>query len=113
MEPLRTGLPSGVSQALQVLREEDELSDRLWKHGQRRCVIDRRFSITIHSPSMCYDIESAVRRNRVRLSLTKEGVVRFLKKREPNHFVVARGGKALWTGREFLHKFGEQSTSDR
>jgi hypothetical protein len=28
----------------------------------------------------------------------------FLKKREPDHFVVARGGKALWTGREFLEE---------
>jgi hypothetical protein len=30
--------------------------------------------------------------------------------REPDHFVVARGGKALYTGQEFLRKFGEQAT---
>ena len=73
-------------------------------------MIDRRFSVTTHSTSMCYDIESAVRRNRVRLSLTRDGIVRFLRDREPDHFVVARGGKAFFTGREFLRKFSEQAT---
>jgi len=53
---------------------------------------------------VCYDIESAIGRNRVRRSLTKDGIIRLLKKRQPDHFVVARGGKALWTGREFLEE---------
>ena len=62
--------------------------------------------------AVCYDIESAIGRNPVRRSLTTEGAVRFLKKREPDHFVVARGGKALYTGREFLtqHDGGWEGT---
>lgn len=56
--------------------------------------------------AVCYDIESAVQRNRVRWSLTTEGAVRFLREREPDHFVVARGGKAFFTGREFLEEHG-------
>jgi hypothetical protein len=54
-----------------------------------------------------YDIESAVGRNRVRRSLTEDGVIHFLREREPDHFVIARGGKALFTGREFLEEHGE------
>jgi hypothetical protein len=65
-----------------------------------------------YSTSMCYDVESAVRRNRVHLSLTKDGVIRFLKKREPDHYVVARGGQPLWTGREFLEEHGESVKDD-
>ncbi|WP_263787934.1 hypothetical protein [Salinibacter grassmerensis] len=61
---------------------------------------------------MCYDIESAVQRNRVRWSLTKRGVIRFLKEGEPDHFVVARGGKALFTGRDFLDEHGEGTEED-
>jgi len=55
---------------------------------------------------VCYDIESAVQRNRVRWALTTEGTVRFLRERQPEHFVVARGGTALFTGREFLEEHG-------
>jgi hypothetical protein len=54
--------------------------------------------------AVCYDIESAIGRNRVRWSLTKDGAHRFLQEREPDHFIIARGGKALWTGREFLEE---------
>ena len=54
--------------------------------------------------AVCYDIESAVQRNRVRWSLTTEGAVRFLRERQPDHFVVARGGKALYTGRKYLEE---------
>ena len=70
-------------------------------------MIDRRFSVTSPLQSVCYDIESAAQRNRVRWSLTTEGVTRFLREREPDHFIVARGGKALWTDREFLEEHGE------
>jgi hypothetical protein len=51
-----------------------------------------------------YDIESAIGRNRARWLLTVEGVLRFLREREPDHFVVARGGTALFTGQEFLEE---------
>jgi hypothetical protein len=56
---------------------------------------------------VCYDTESAIQRNRVRWSLTTEGAVRFLRERKPDHFIVARGGKALFTGREFLEEHSE------
>jgi len=59
-----------------------------------------------------YDIESAIGWNRVRRPLTKEGAFRFLKKRQPDHFVIVRGGKVLWTGREFLEEHGEDSKDD-
>lgn len=62
--------------------------------------------------AVCYDIESAIGRNRVRWSLTVEGVLRFLREREPDHFIIARGGKALWTGREFLEEHGERVEDD-
>jgi hypothetical protein len=67
-------------------------------------VIGRRFRSQNAQLTVCYDIESAAQRNRVRWSLTTEGVIRFLKKRNPEHYVIARGGKALYTGREFLEE---------
>jgi len=63
--------------------------------------------------ALCYDIESAIQWNRVRRSLTTEGVVRFLRERQPEHFVVARGGKALFTGREFLEEHCEDWEDER
>jgi len=62
--------------------------------------------------ALCYDLESAVHRNRVRWSLTTEGAVHFLRERQPEHFVVARVGKALFTGREFLEEHSEDSDEE-
>ena len=55
--------------------------------------------------AVCFGIESAIGRSRVRQSLTAEGVVRFLKKRQPDHSVVARGEKVFSTGCVFLEQF--------
>lgn len=44
--------------------------------------------------------------------LTKDGALRFLREREPDHFVVARRGKAHYTGREFLEEHGEEVEDD-
>lgn len=74
-------------------------------------MIGRRFRSQNAQLTVCYDIESAFQRNRIRWSLTTEGVIRFLREREPEHFIVARGGKALFTGREFLDKHCEDDGS--
>jgi hypothetical protein len=53
-----------------------------------------------------YDIEGANERNRVRRLLTKENVLHFLSTRDPEEFVIARGGMKLFTGREFVEEHG-------
>ncbi|MCS3859475.1 hypothetical protein [Salinibacter ruber] len=44
---------------------------------------------------------------------TTEGTVHFLRERQPDHFVVARDGKALFTGREFLEEHCEDWEDER
>lgn len=56
--------------------------------------------------AVCYDIENSIGRSCVRWSLTTEGAIRFLRERKPDHFVVAREGKPLFTSQEFLEEYG-------
>lgn len=42
-----------------------------------------------------------------------EETLHFLETRNAEHYNCARSGKAVWTGRKFVRRFGEQSSIDR